>query len=240
MHDIEKFSAYLLAGPESFQGALDYLRIEVLHDQNIIFAAVTEKTKSEELYVIANSGLSEDSIAGLGWLNMTSEFPTIECLALHEEIYLPTADAWRKKYPASELFRQTLEIEEMFCFPMKLNPTSNHCLTLAFKSRPQEDLWAQEKYRSLSHLLSIYLQNVEKKRVISIEMPQVSIRRRIANLSTLQQKIVTEILEGKDNQQISQDLDLNINTLKRELKKIFKELHISQRTQIYAKILDES
>ena len=203
MQDIEKFSAYLLAGPDSFQGTLDYLRNEILHDQNMIFAAVTEKTKNEE-------------------------------------IYLPTAEAWLKKYPGSNLFRQNLEIEEIFCFPMKLNPTSSHCLTLAFRSRPTKDSWAQEKYRSLSHLLSIYLQNIEKKRIIRIEMPQVSIRRRIANLNTLQQKIVTEILEGKNNQQIAEDLELNINTLKRELKRIFKELHISQRTQIYAKILDES
>ena len=240
MQDIEKFSAYLLAGPDSFQGTLDYLRNEILHDQNMIYAAVTEKTKNEELYVIANSGLSEDSVAGLGWLSMSSEFPTIECLALNEEIYLPTAEAWLKKYPGSNLFRQNLEIEEIFCFPMKLNPTSSHCLTLAFRSRPTKDSWAQEKYRSLSHLLSIYLQNIEKKRIIRIEMPQVSIRRRIANLNTLQQKIVTEILEGKNNQQIAEDLELNINTLKRELKRVFKELHISQRTQIYAKILDES
>ena len=41
MQDIEKFSAYLLAGPYSFQGTLDYLRNEILHDQNMIFAAVT-------------------------------------------------------------------------------------------------------------------------------------------------------------------------------------------------------
>ena len=45
--------------------------------------------------------------------------------------------------------------------------------------------------------------------------------------------------KGLNNQEIADQLGISINTVKSDLKKIFKELGVSYRSQIYAEMLDE-
>ena len=71
------------------------------------------------------------------------------------------------------------------------------------------------------------------------EPPKVSMRRKIESLAPRQQETVTLVLQGLNNQEIADTLGISINTVKSDLKKIFKELGVSYRSQIYAEMLDE-
>jgi DNA-binding CsgD family transcriptional regulator len=64
-------------------------------------------------------------------------------------------------------------------------------------------------------------------------------RRRIESLAPRQQETVDLVIEGLNNQEIADHLGLSVNTVKSDLKKIFKELGVSYRSQIYAEILGE-
>jgi DNA-binding NarL/FixJ family response regulator len=64
-------------------------------------------------------------------------------------------------------------------------------------------------------------------------------KRKIETLSARHQETVTLVVKGLNNQQIADELGISVNTVKADLKKIFKELGVSYRSQIYAEMIDE-
>jgi DNA-binding NarL/FixJ family response regulator len=64
-------------------------------------------------------------------------------------------------------------------------------------------------------------------------------KRKIETLSARHQETVTLVVKGLNNQQIAEELGISVNTVKADLKKIFKELGVSYRSQIYAEMIDE-
>ncbi|MFM1910092.1 MAG: Bacterial regulatory protein luxR family [Actinomycetota bacterium] len=227
MKRIEDFASYLLGNPSDLQEILSNLHYKVLGEDNAVYVALTEKTPDDELYILGSSGLDQDSLVGLSWLRTTTQFPTIDCLNSSKE------------YPQSALFREKLGIEEIICQPIHWNDGSHFCLSLAFgssNSGRQRDL---ESLRTLARLFQTYLENTRERKVVTLEPPKSSMKRKIETLSARHQETVTLVVKGLNNQQIAEELGISVNTVKADLKKIFKELGVSYRSQIYAEMIDE-
>lgn len=240
MKKVEDFAGYLLGSPSDLQEILGNLHKAVLAEENAVYVALTEKTSSGELFILGSSGLDQESLVGLSWLRTTTQFPTIDCLNSGKDVYLPSKEAWLEKYPQSALFREKLGIEEILCQPIHWNENSSYCLSLAFgipiagKSRDIEQL------RTLGRLFETYLDKARDKKVVSLDPPETSMKRKIESLNDRHRETVNLVIKGLNNQEIADSLGISVNTVKSDLKKIFKDLGVSYRSQIYAEMIDEA
>lgn len=240
MKRIEEFATYLLDNPSDIQEIIGYLHTSILIEDNAIYVALTEKTPAEELFILGSSGLDQDSLIGLSWLRTTTQFPTIDCLNLKSEVYLPTKEAWLEKYPQSLLFREKLGIEEIICQPINWNEGSQFCLSLAFGPSMAGNTRDLNAFRTLARLLQTYLEKSRERKAVTLEPPKSSMKRKIEALTARHQETVTLVINGLNNQEIAEQLGISVNTVKSDLKKIFKDLGVSYRSQIYAQMIDEN
>jgi DNA-binding CsgD family transcriptional regulator len=236
---VEDFASYLLGNPSDIQEILENLHRNVLDKDGAVYVALTEKTPSDELFILGSSGLDQDSLVGLSWLRTTTQFPTIDCLNLKSEVYLPTKESWLEKYPQSALFREKLGIEEIICQPIIWNEGSQFCLSLAFGPQVSGRTRDLDTYRTLARLLQTYLEKTRERKVVTLEPPKSSMKRKIDALPARHQETVNLVINGLNNQEIAQKLGISVNTVKSDLKKIFKELGVSYRSQIYAEMIEE-
>ena len=236
---VEDFAAYLLGSPFDLQEILNNLHKNVLAEDNAVYVALTEKSATGELFILGSSGLDQESLVGLSWLRTTTEFPTIDCLNSGSDIYLPSKEAWLEKYPQSALFREKLGIEEILCQPIHWSQESSYCLSLAFgaaKPGKNRDL---ELLKTLGRLFETYLDNAREKKVVTLEPPTASMKRKIEALNARHQETVHLVIKGLNNQEIADAQGISVNTVKSDLKKIFKDLGVSYRSQIYAEMIEE-
>jgi DNA-binding CsgD family transcriptional regulator len=239
MKRVEDFAAYLLGNPTDIQEILEKLHREVLVHDNSLFVALTEKNSGDEIFILGSSGLDQDSLVGLSWLRTTTQFPTIDCLNSGREVYLASKEAWLATYPQSALFREKLGIEEILCNPISWQGSSHYCLSLAFGAPVVGRTRDLELLRGLARLLQTYLAQSKDRKTITLEAPKASMKRKIETLSERHQETVTLVIKGLNNQQIAEVQGISVNTVKSDLKKIFKELGVSYRSQIYAEMIDE-
>lgn len=239
MKRVEDFATYLLTNPREIQEIVTQLHSAVLKSDNSVFVALTEKTSAGEIFILASSGLDQDSLVGLSWLRISTQFPTITCLNSGAEVYLPDSNAWLSTYPESALFREKMGVEEILCFPINWGGDSRYCLSMAFGERVAGRTRDLEMLRGFGRLLQTYLSQAAKTRAESITPPNLSMKRKIESLAPRQQETVNLVLQGLNNQAIADQLGISINTVKSDLKKIFKDLGVSYRSQIYAELLDD-
>lgn len=239
MKRVEEFAAYLLSDPSDMQEIVRNLHTQVLAEDSAIYVALTEKSSSGELFIVASSGLDQDSLIGLSWLRTSTQFPTIDCLNSGRDIYLPNKEAWLEKYPQSALFREKLGIEEILCQPIAWQPESSYCLSLAFSKPHNSQFRDLELLHTLARLLEKYLLKTKEKRVVTLEPPKSSMKIKIDALADRHRHTVDLVIKGLNNQEIAQELGISVNTVKSDLKKIFKELGVSYRSQIYAEIIGD-
>jgi DNA-binding CsgD family transcriptional regulator len=236
---VEEFAAYLLSDPSDMQEIVRNLHTHVLADDSAIYVALTEKSSSGELFIVASSGLDQDSLIGLSWLRTSTQFPTIDCLNSGRDIHLPNKEAWLEKYPQSALFREKLGIEEILCQPIAWQPESSYCLSLAFSKPHNTQSRDLELLHTLARLLEKYLLKTKEKRVVTLEPPKSSMKIKIDALADRHRHAVDLVIKGLNNQEIAQELGISVNTVKSDLKKIFKELGVSYRSQIYAEMIGD-
>lgn len=236
---VEDFAAYLLGAPSDLQEILNNLHKQVLADDNAVYVALTEKTATGDLFILGSSGLDQESLVGLSWLRTTTQFPTIDCLNSGKDVYLPTKEAWLEKYPQSALFREKLGIEEILCQPIHWNEDSSYCLSLAFGVATPGKSRDLELLHSLGRLFETYLDKTRHKKAVSLEPPTTSMKRKIEALNDRHRETVNLVIKGLNNQEIAAAQGISVNTVKSDLKKIFKDLGVSYRSQIYAEMIDE-
>ncbi len=236
---VEDFAAYLLGAPSDLQEILHSLHTNVLAEDNAVYVALTEKTTSGELFIVGSSGLDQESLVGLSWLRTTTQFPTIDCLNSGSDVYLPSKEAWLEKYPQSALFREKLGIEEILCQPIHWSQDSSYCLSLAFGAATSGKSRDLELLRTLGRLFETYLDKAREKKVVNLEPPTSSMKRKIEALNVRHQETVHLVIKGLKNQEIAEAQGISVNTVKSDLKKIFKDLGVSYRSQIYAEMIDE-
>ncbi len=236
---VEDFAAYLLGSPSDLQEILHNLHKNVLAEDNAVYVALTEKSATGELFILGSSGLDQESLVGLSWLRTTTQFPTIDCLNSGNVVYLPSKEAWLEKYPQSALFREKLGIEEILCQPIHWSQDSSYCLSLAFGTATPGMSRDLELLKTLGRLFETYLDNAREKKVVTLEPPTASMKRKIEALNVRHQETVHLVIKGLNNQQIADAQGISVNTVKSDLKKIFKDLGVSYRSQIYAEMIDE-
>jgi DNA-binding CsgD family transcriptional regulator len=236
---IEDFAAYLLGAPSDLQEILHNLHKKVLAEDNAVYVALTEKTATGDLFIVGSSGLDQESLVGLSWLRTTTQFPTIDCLNSGSDVYLPSKEAWLEKYPQSALFREKLGIEEILCQPIHWNQDSSYCLSLAFGVATPGSRRDIELLRTLGRLFETYLDKTRGNKVITLEPPTTSMKRKIEALNDRHRETVNLVIKGLNNQEIADAQGISVNTVKSDLKKIFKDLGVSYRSQIYAEMIDE-
>jgi len=236
---IEDFAAYLLGAPSDLQEILLNLHKNVLAEDNAVYVALTEKTATGDLFIIGSSGLDQESLIGLSWLRTTTQFPTIDCLNSGSDVYLHSKEAWLEKYPQSALFREKLGIEEILCQPIHWSQDSSYCLSLAFGAATSGKSRDLELLRTLGRLFETYLDKAREKKVVTLEPPTASMKRKIEALNDRHQGTVNLVIKGLNNQEIADAQGISVNTVKSDLKKIFKDLGVSYRSQIYAEMIDE-
>ena len=236
---VEDFAAYLLGAPSDLQEILNNLHKQVLADDNAVYVALTEKTATGDLFILGSSGLDQESLVGLSWLRTTTQFPTIDCLNSGKDVYLPTKEAWLEKYPQSALFREKLGIEEILCQPIHWNEDSSYCLSLAFGVATPGKSRDLELLHSLGGLFETSLDKTRHKKAVSLEPPTTSMKRKIEALNDRHRETVNLVIKGLNNQEIAAAQGISVNTVKSDLKKIFKDLGVSYRSQIYAEMIDE-
>jgi DNA-binding CsgD family transcriptional regulator len=236
---IEDFAAYLLGAPSDLQEILHNLHKKVLAEDNAVYVALTEKTATGDLFIVGSSGLDQESLVGLSWLRTTTQFPTIDCLNSGSDVYLPSKEAWLEKYPQSALFREKLGIEEILCQPIHWNEDSSYCLSLAFGVATPGSRRDIELLRTLGRLFETYLDKTRGNKVITLEPPTTSMKRKIEALNDRHRETVNLVIKGLNNQEIADAQGISVNTVKSDLKKIFKDLGVSYRSQIYAEMIDE-
>ena len=236
---VEDFAAYLLGSPSDLQEILHNLHKNVLAEDNAVYVALTEKSATGELFILGSSGLDQESLVGLSWLRTTTQFPTIDCLNSGSDVYLPSKEAWLEKYPQSALFREKLGIEEILCQPIHWSQDSSYCLSLAFGTATSGKSRDLELLKTLGRLFETYLDNAREKKVVTLEPPTASMKRKIEALNVRHQETVHLVIKGLNNQQIADAQGISVNTVKSDLKKIFKDLGVSYRSQIYAEMIDE-
>jgi DNA-binding CsgD family transcriptional regulator len=236
---VEDFAAYLLGSPSDLQEILHNLHKNVLAEDNAVYVALTEKSTSGELFILGSSGLDQESLVGLSWLRTTTQFPTIDCLNSGSDVYLPSKEAWLEKYPQSALFREKLGIEEILCQPIHWSQESSYCLSLAFGAATPGKSRDLELLRTLGRLFETYLDNAREKKVVTLEPPTSSMKRKIEALNERHQETVHLVIKGLNNQEIADAQGISVNTVKSDLKKIFKDLGVSYRSQIYAEMIEE-
>ncbi len=236
---VEDFAAYLLGSPSDLQEILHNLHKNVLAEDNAVYVALTEKSATGELFILGSSGLDQESLVGLSWLRTTTQFPTIDCLNSGSDVYLPSKEAWLEKYPQSALFREKLGIEEILCQPIHWSQDSSYCLSLAFGTATPGMSRDLELLKTLGRLFETYLDNAREKKVVTLEPPTASMKRKIEALNVRHQETVHLVIKGLNNQQIADAQGISVNTVKSDLKKIFKDLGVSYRSQIYAEMIDE-
>ena len=239
MKRVEDFAAYLLGAPSDLQEILHNLHKNVLAEDNAVYVALTEKSTSGELFILGSSGLDQESLVGLSWLRTTTQFPTIDCLNSGSDVYLPSKEAWLEKYPQSALFREKLGIEEILCQPIHWSQESSYCLSLAFGAATPGKSRDLELLRTLGRLFETYLDKAREKKVVTLEPPTSSMKRKIEALNERHQETVHLVIKGLNNQEIADAQGISVNTVKSDLKKIFKDLGVSYRSQIYAEMIDE-
>ena len=236
---VEDFAAYLLGSPSDLQEILHNLHKSVLTEDNAVYVALTEKSTSGELFILGSSGLDQESLVGLSWLRTTTQFPTIDCLNSGSDVYLPSKEAWLEKYPQSALFREKLGIEEILCQPIHWSQESSYCLSLAFGAATPGKSRDLELLRTLGRLFETYLDSAREKKVVTLEPPTASMKRKIEALNARHQETVHLVIKGLNNQEIADAQGISVNTVKSDLKKIFKDLGVSYRSQIYAEMIEE-
>ena len=236
---VEDFAAYLLGSPSDLQEILHNLHKNVLAEDNAVYVALTEKSATGELFILGSSGLDQESLVGLSWLRTTTQFPTIDCLNSGSDVYLPSKEAWLEKYPQSALFREKLGIEEILCQPIHWSQDSSYCLSLAFGTATPGKSRDLELLKTLGRLFETYLDNAREKKVVTLEPPTASMKRKIEALNARHQETVHLVIKGLNNQEIADAQGISVNTVKSDLKKIFKDLGVSYRSQIYAEMIDE-
>jgi len=236
---VENFASYLMTNPVEIQEILEHLHLKTFKDDNSSFVALTERNSQSEVFILGSSGLDHDSLVGLSWLRTSTHFPTIDCLNSGKEVYLDSRQSWLQRYPKSALFREKMGIEEILCHPITWHTSSRYCLSLAFG--PQSDSGSHDLdfLRSIARLFQSYLSTTQDRKEQVAKEPKASMRRRIESLAPRQQETVELVIKGLNNQEIADHLGLSVNTVKSDLKKIFKELEVSYRSQIYAEILGE-
>ena len=239
MKRVEDFAAHLLGAPSDLQEILHNLHTNVLAEDNAVYVALTEKTANGELFILGSSGLDQESLVGLSWLRTTTQFPTIDCLNSGSDVYLPSKEAWLEKYPQSALFREKLGIEEILCQPIHWSQESSYCLSLAFGAATPGKSRDLELLRTLGRLFETYLDNAREKKVVTLEPPTSSMKRKIEALNERHQETVHLVIKGLNNQEIADAQGISVNTVKSDLKKIFKDLGVSYRSQIYAEMIEE-
>ena len=237
MKRVEDFAAYLLENPRDIQEILEKLHDEVFSADNSLFVALTEKNSAGEIFILGSSGLDQDSLVGLSWLRTTTQFPTIDCLNSAQEIYIASKEQWLATYPQSALFREKVGIEEILCHPISWQGSSHYCLSLAFGSKVPGRTRDLDILRAIARLLQTYLAQTRERKSITIESPKASMKRKIEALSPRHQETVTLVIKGLNNQEIAQIQGISVNTVKSDLKKIFKELGVNYRSQIYAEMI---
>ena len=67
------------------------------------------------------------------------------------------------------------------------------------------------------------------------EKKAAQIRKTINTLTSRQQDVVEMVADGKDNQQIADELNISIGTVKKHLQAIFQIMHVQHRTELAAK-----
>ena len=239
MKRVDEFAAYLLSDPSDMQEIMQKLHTQVLSEDNAIYVALTEKSASGDLFIVGSSGLDQESLVGLSWLRTSTQFPTIDCLNSGQDVYLPNKEAWLTGYPQSVLFREKLGIDEILCQPIAWKPDSSFCLSLAFAASQPAQARDLEVLHTLARLLEKYLLKTQEKRVVTLEPPKSSMKIKIEALADRHRQTVELVIRGLNNQEIAQQLGISVNTVKSDLKKIFKELGVSYRSQIYAEMIGE-
>ena len=73
MKRVEDFASYLLNNPREIQEILTELHEVVLKSDNSVFVALTEKNQGGEIFILASSGLDQDSLVGLSWLRISTQ-----------------------------------------------------------------------------------------------------------------------------------------------------------------------
>jgi len=236
---VENFASYLMTNPVEIQEILEHLHLEIFKDDNSSFVALTEQNSQGEIFILGSSGLDHDSLVGLSWLRTSTQFPTIDCLNSGEEVYLDSKESWLQRYPQSALFREKMGIEEILCHPITWRISSRYCLSLAFGPQSGSGSHDLDFLRSIAQLFQSYLSTTQDRKEEVAQEPKASMSRRIESLAPRQQETVELVIKGLNNQEIADHLGLSVNTVKSDLKKIFKELGVSYRSQIYAEILGE-
>ena len=236
---VENFAAYLMTNPVEIQEILEQLHLNIFKYDNSSFIALTEKNSQGEIFILGSSGLDHDSLVGLSWLRTTTQFPTIDCLNSGKEVYIDSKQSWLQRYPQSVLFREKMEIEEILCHPVTWRISSRYCLSLAFGPKIAPSSRDLDILRAIARLLQSYLSTTQDRKEQVAQEPKASMSRRIESIAPRHQETVNLVIKGLNNQEIADQLGLSVNTVKSDLKKIFKELEVSYRSQIYAEILGE-
>lgn len=116
-------------------------------------------------------------------------------------------------------------------------------LYLFLDSRSRAELYGQRGFVALAHLLVCQI-DVAWRRVAAVQLDdlpavQSSARTRPLALSDREREIVSRLARGSTNSDIAQALEISLFTVKNHLKRIFRKIGVTNRTQAAARYNDE-
>jgi transcriptional regulator EpsA len=116
-------------------------------------------------------------------------------------------------------------------------------LYLFLDSRSRAELYAQRGFVSLAHLLVCQI-DVAWRRVAAVQLDdlpavQPAARTRPLAVSDREREILSRLARGSTNSDIAQALEISLFTVKNHLKRIFRKIGVTNRTQAAARYNDE-
>ena len=116
-------------------------------------------------------------------------------------------------------------------------------LYLFLDSRSRAELYAQRGFVTLAHLLVCQI-DVAWRRVAAVQLDdlpgaQLMASTRPLSLSDREREILHRLARGSTNSDIAQALEISLFTVKNHLKRIFRKIGVTNRTQAAARYTDE-
>jgi transcriptional regulator EpsA len=116
-------------------------------------------------------------------------------------------------------------------------------LYLFLDARSRAELYAQRGFVALAHLLVCQI-DVVWRRVAAVQLDdlpgaQLMARTRPLSLSDREREILQRLARGSTNSDIAQALEISLFTVKNHLKRIFRKIGVTNRTQAAARYNDE-
>jgi transcriptional regulator EpsA len=115
-------------------------------------------------------------------------------------------------------------------------------LYLFLDSRSRAELYAQRGFVALAHLLVCQI-DMAWRRVAAVQLDdlpaaQSAARTRPLSLSDREREILSRLARGSTNSDIAQALEISLYTVKNHLKRIFRKIGVTNRTQAAARYND--